>query len=353
MITLLSSNSLPPYHRYEFNPKNGKFQKESSHDDFREAVVGTRGYCQERRVGILRKRQSFAAIYSFNGLLHVWIDQVNFSWPGPFQACRRARLPGMKKFSISTPDEPQEALISFSYAFIDSPHCPAESEVDDIFYKIASKTENSKKISNFIDYWERNARAASYEDVAQLQRCERREGDPTIMLRSNNPYLPDNCYEFDSRTGGYREIPSRDDSSVTSIGIRGLCEEQHIGISKKRQIFAAIYSLGGLLHVWIDGNHFTWPGPFQTRRCALLSRVKRFSISTKVKPRIVKTSFFYIFIDGNHSFPDPQEVDIFYRIAWKTKNSKEIQSFIDQWEANATGSGTWAQYLAALATSKK
>jgi hypothetical protein len=51
--------------------------------------VGARGFADVRRIGVRRKREVFAALFSFEGVLHVAVPPHRFIWPGPYIATRR------------------------------------------------------------------------------------------------------------------------------------------------------------------------------------------------------------------------------------------------------------------------
>lgn len=169
MITLVSNNEHPPFFRYELNPKTGEYHRTSTHDELREAVTKARGFCDEREVGILQKRKVFAAIYALDGLLHTWVDNKHFTWPGEFCARRHSFLSRIKRFSISSKRRPVEKYVSIYYTFLDISHSFPGPEVVDIFCKIAWDTAKVDRINDWIEYWEKNATGINYWDKVRQE----------------------------------------------------------------------------------------------------------------------------------------------------------------------------------------
>lgn len=152
-----------------------------------------------------------------------------------------------------------------------------------------------------------------------------------IRLRNIQDERPTG-YEYDPATGIYTriELPP----TLRAAEVRGFADVRKVGLRRKEEVFAAIYSFEDALHVALPPQRFTWPGPFTARRRSLLSRVKSFSIESPAGSHV---HFFYTFIDQAHEFPGPEAVDIFKMIAWKTATPEEVRATIFLWEGLARG----------------
>jgi hypothetical protein len=134
-------------------------------------------------------------------------------------------------------------------------------------------------------------------------------------------------YEYEPEANTYTQGELR--GPLRTAGVRGFADVRTIGLRRKAEVFAAIYSLGNQLHVAIPPQHFAWPGEFVAQRRSLLSRIKSFSITSPARTHV---HFFYIFIDDVHEFPGPEAVDIFKMIAWKTATPEAIRETVLLWE---------------------
>jgi hypothetical protein len=140
-------------------------------------------------------------------------------------------------------------------------------------------------------------------------------------------------FEFDPSSGEFKETVHKDYEEAAA-GARGFADLRTIGIRHHSEIFTAVYSLDGALHVSIPPQHFAWPGPYVARRRSRLGRIKSFSITEGPRQYL---QFFYAFVDSSHEFPGPEVVDIFYLIAHETSSEERLRSFIYFWEASAAG----------------
>ena len=140
-------------------------------------------------------------------------------------------------------------------------------------------------------------------------------------------------FELDPTSGQFKETVHRDYEEA-AVGARGFADRRVIGIRRRKEIFTAVYSLDGALHVSIPPQHFAWPGSYVARRRCRFGRFKSFSIAEGPREYL---RFFYKFIDSSHEFPGPEVVDIFYLIAHETSSNELLRSFIYFWEAHAAG----------------
>ena len=154
-----------------------------------------------------------------------------------------------------------------------------------------------------------------------------------IILRSSSLEPPYFRYEFDPISNHYTATPCQTWQEA-GVGARGSADVRMIGVRRKREVFAALYSFEGSLHAAVLPHHFVWPGPYTAARRTIFDRVKRFRV-TQGDERVLQ--FYYTFIDERYSFPGPEVIDIFYEIAWVTSRMHDVKTYIYALEARANG----------------
>lgn len=147
-------------------------------------------------------------------------------------------------------------------------------------------------------------------------------------------------YDFEPESGEY-EVVAHPDAQTAREGARGSGSERKIGLRRREQIFVALYSWEGLLHVALPPHAFTWPGRYRARRRyrRLGGPVKAFSIEEGQDRHV---HFHYLFYDGG-PWPGAEALDIFANIAWGTSSPAEIHRAIYYLERRARGEDVHSQ----------
>jgi len=155
-----------------------------------------------------------------------------------------------------------------------------------------------------------------------------------VKLWSYEHEEPCVSYQLDQGSGEHERVLHQS-SEEARDGARGFADVRTVGIRRRREVFAAMYSWQELLHVVISPHHFTWPGPFTAKRGyrRLGGPIKVFSIGAEGREHM---KFFYLFYDGS-PWPGAEALDIFAKMASETSSPAQVYRFIQYWEGSANG----------------